>query len=41
MAAYSNDRARTIELMSMGMTPAWEIINGECELPEGEFEEEW
>ena len=41
VGAYSNDRERTIELMSMGMTHAWEIINGECELREGEFEEEW
>lgn len=41
LGAFSNDRERTIELMSMGMTHAWEIINGKCELREGEFEEEW
>ncbi|ELK6103823.1 hypothetical protein [Citrobacter freundii] len=41
VGAYSDDRERTIELMNMGMTHAWEIIEGKCELREGEFEEEW
>lgn len=39
VGAYSNDRDRTYELMREGVDRAWEIIEGERELRDGEFED--
>lgn len=39
VGAYSNDRDRTYDLMRQGVDRAWEIIEGERELRDGEFED--
>lgn len=39
VGAFSNDRERTTELMCEGLNRAWEIIDGERELRDGEFED--
>lgn len=39
VGAYSNDHDRTLELMRIGMERAWEVIEGNRSLRDGEFKD--